>query len=342
MRRNKDALFSSSVRLFILFLGISISSCRGESLIENRFLSVRKLQLGTGVLDRYQVGESILGFDGVQIELIYPVSDLVPDNTVLIQTFSDFDCTIDISDNDYLVPTITYDSNPNPTGEKNRNVTVTYSMDANEIINHDVWVEEEETAQAFISFCVAFHLYSGDVDDPNSVSQARLDSGISLKVDFQDGFQVGSSVGPSDRLDENARQVYFVEGFLCDENNEMVVSNEPFIQGRPVRICVKPRDEALADGVTMRQVDSFTFYRDKDDETQIAQTALRDGMSDNAELTLITCERGSELCWFETLLKADFFFEPGITYGYGEAWLQVSVTFQLNISRRYINIRTLI
>lgn len=314
------------MKRIILFWAVSLSSCRGESFIGNRFVVDRKLQLGTGILERFQVGESTIDFDGTQIEIVYPLSDLVPDNTVLIQTFSDAECTIDISDNDYLVPSITYDANPNPTGEKNREVTVIYSIDANEIMNHDVWVENEETAEAFISFCVAIHLYSGEVDDPNSSSQTRLDTGIDLKVDFQDGFEVGSSVGASDRLDENARQVYYVEGFICDESNEMMVSNEPFVQGKPVRVCVKPRDEALADGVKMRQVDSFTFYRDKDDGTQITQTALRDGKSDNAELTSVTCERGSELCWFETLLEAEFFYAPGITYGYGEAWLQVSFT----------------
>jgi hypothetical protein len=283
----------------------------------------RNLQLGTGVLDRYQVGESTINFQGTTIELVYPLSDLLPDNTLVIQTFSDSDCSVDISDNTYLVPTITYDDNPDPTGEKNREVSVLYTIDPKEIQNHPVWIQES-SATAFVSFCTAINLYNGDISDPNSGPMARLDTLVYLQVNFEGGFAAEVPVGPADRLQENAQQLYYVEGFLCDESNLILSTERPMRQGENVKVCVKPTNEALADGIMMRQIDSFTFYREKEDGEKITQTAVTNGVSANKELTSLTCERGSNLCHFETLLKSDFYYKPGMIMGYGEAWLQVS------------------
>lgn len=282
---------------------------------------LRKLQLGTGVLDRYQVGESTINFDGMNVELVYPLSDLVPDDSVSIKTFSDTDCTVDITGNTYLFNEITYDDNPNPTGEKNREVTVTYSFDPSEIKDKDVWVREGESI--FLSFCTAIVLHTGPISDPNSGPMVQLDTSVYLQVDFEGGFAEEFPVGPADRLDENARESYTVEGFICDESNEILEADRPMVQGERVRVCVKPTDRALEDGIFMRQVDSFTFYRFMEDGKQITQTALVDGESASFELTEITCPRGSALCWFETLLKAEFYYKPGMISGYGEAWLQV-------------------
>jgi hypothetical protein len=217
---------------------------------------------------------------------------------------------------------ISYDDNPNPTGEKNREVTVTYTIDPNEIRDEDVWIDNSD-GTVYLSFCTAINLYTGPINDPGSGPYSKLDTVVNLQVDFEGGWDVELPVGPSDIRKENAHEIYLVEGFICDESNSLLDSEEPMKQGQKVRVCVKPTDEALADGIYMRRVDSFTFYRFREDGTQITQLALRDGKSANNELTELKCLQGSELCWFETLLKADFYYKAGMIMGYGEAWLQV-------------------
>ncbi|KAL3920810.1 MAG: hypothetical protein SGILL_003071, partial [Bacillariaceae sp.] len=296
-----------------------------EKLVSPTQWQGRKLQLGTGLLDRYQVGESTIDFNGMEIEFRYPLSDLVPDNSVVITTYSDSDCSIDISANNYLVPEITYDDNPNPSGEKNREVTVVYTIEPFEIKGKDVWVDNDD-GTVLLNFCSAINLYTGDISDPSSGPYSRLDTLVSLQVDFEGGLEAELPVGPNDIRRENAQEIYTVEGFICDEANTLLNSEKPMVQGEKVRVCVKPTDEALADGIFMRRVDSFTFYRNKEDGTQVTQTALRDGRSANEELTELTCPRGSTVCWFETILKADFYFKAGMILGYGEAWLQVRIS----------------
>jgi hypothetical protein len=278
----------------------------------------RFLQFG-----RYEIGDSRIIFGGTTVRLIFPVSSLVPNNTIEIFTYSDLDCTTDISDNDFLVPEITYDTNPTPDEFTNREVTIDYTIEPTLIQASDVWHQDEDD-QFFMKFCMGFGLMSGDVSDPDSVTLASIDTGVILEVKLMGDFAGVVSVSPGDRLDESAEQAYFVEGFLCDQNNEKLVYDEPMTQGRTLRVCVKPRDDALADGVFMRRIESFTFQRADSVGGLLSQTAVREGESANAGLTQLVCERGWELCYFDTLLNADFYFGAGTVSGFGEAWLQVS------------------
>lgn len=129
---------------------------------------------------------------------------------------------------------------------------------------------------------------------------------------------------PNDPSIESARQVYYADGFLCDENLERTTYTEPRVQGSDIRVCVVPRGDALVDGVYMRRIDTFTFQKDSPagDDTKVTQAAVRDGKSANDALTELNCERGWELCYFDTQLTADFYRNAGIVFGYGEAWLQ--------------------
>lgn len=131
---------------------------------------------------------------------------------------------------------------------------------------------------------------------------------------------------PNDPNSEYVLQKYFVDGYLCDDQLQEIIYMVPLVQGSKVRVCVKPTDDALADGVYMRSVDSFTYYRDNlATGNRINQVALKDGASANLQLTEHFCERGWEMCYFDTLLNADFYFKAGRVYGYGEAWLQVRI-----------------
>jgi hypothetical protein len=129
---------------------------------------------------------------------------------------------------------------------------------------------------------------------------------------------------PTDPGSESVLQKYFVEGYLCDDQLQEIEYLLPLVQGSKVKVCVKPTDDALQDGFYMRRVDSFTYSRDNPTTgNQISQTALVGGESANPALTELFCERGWELCHFDTLLRSDFYFGPGRVFGYGEAWLQV-------------------
>ena len=97
----------------------------------------------------------------------------------------------------------------------------------------------------------------------------------------------------------------------------------PLTQGDNVRVCVVPEEVALLDGVLLRRIDSFTYMRQSPtDGNTILQEAVRDGATANDVTTELFCERGSELCYFDTVLRSDFFFGRGEVYGFGEAWLQ--------------------
>jgi hypothetical protein len=297
-------------------LAVCSSFVRGTEAMED---SGRFLQL-----DRYAIGDSSIDFGGTSVTLIFPLSSLVPNNTVEIITFSDLDCTVDISDNDFLVLDLIYDSNPAPDEFTDREVTLHYTIEPGLMQTSDVWHQDQDD-QYFMKFCVGFSLKSGDISDPDSVTIAGIDTGVILQVDLLGDFAGSVPVRPGDMLEENAEQVYYVEGWLCDPvNNERLVTAEPQTQGTPLRVCVKPTDEALADGVFMRRIESFTFQRDSQLGGLLSQTAVREGESANAGLTQLVCERGWELCYFDTLLNADFYFGAGSVTGFGEAWLQVS------------------
>jgi hypothetical protein len=119
------------------------------------------------ILTRYEIGESRLTFRGTMVNLVFPVSDLVPDGSISITTYSDTDCTVDITGNDFLVSNVTYDDNPAPDGSKNRDVNLLYTIDPTGIQQSDVWTQDENS-QFFMNFCIGINLHPGDANQ-NSV-----------------------------------------------------------------------------------------------------------------------------------------------------------------------------
>jgi hypothetical protein len=159
-------------------LTLCVYFIQGQSIEIQQIIPTRALQQ---VMERFQIGESRIVFTGNVIQLIYPLNDLVAEGSVSTTLFSDGDCSIDILKNDYLVPTIVYDDNPNPSGTKNREVTVRYDVDPVKIQETDVW-QQDENNQFFIAFCMGLHLHDGDADtEPPSSS---LDTLVRLQVDL--------------------------------------------------------------------------------------------------------------------------------------------------------------
>jgi hypothetical protein len=273
------------------------------------------------VLGEYEIGPNRMQYYANKIDLYFPVNDLVADGAVSVLTFSDSDCSVSIVGNDYLVPEITYDSNPNPTGSSNREIKVQYTIDYDLVEDASSVYTQLSKGEFKLNFCVSFILLSGPGGNPLSA----IDTEITVELKMDDKFGEEVQVGPTDRDENLAQEIYTVEGFLCDDNNERILYRIPKAQGSVTKICVKPTDDALEDNVYMRRIDSFIFQREfGPDDDKITQGAISGGQT--LPLTELTCRRGSELCHFSTILNAKFYDAPGTVFGFGEAWLQVSIT----------------
>ena len=143
------------------------------------------------VLDRYEIGEPKIGFAGKVVQLFFPLADSVPDGSVSVITFSDTDCTVDITGNDYIVPSLIYDENQSPDGSKNREVLLQYDVDPIKIQASDVYIQDERD-QFFMNFCVSLRLHAGDAE--SSTPLATLETIVKLQVDFLGGFSQESDV----------------------------------------------------------------------------------------------------------------------------------------------------
>jgi hypothetical protein len=272
------------------------------------------------VLGEYEIGVNRMQYYSNKIDLYFPLNDLVADGAVSVLTFSDTECSVSIVGNEYLVPEILYDENPNPTGLSNREVKVEYTIDYNLIKDASIYTQLSK-GEFKLDFCISFILLRGPGGNPLSA----VDTEITVELKFDDKFGEEIQVGPTDRDENLAQEIYTVEGFLCDENNERVMYRIPKAQGSVTKICVKPTDDALEDNVFMRRIDSFVFQREFGQvDDKISQGAISGGQT--LPLTEMTCIRGSELCHFSTILNAKFYDAPGTVFGFGEAWLQVSIT----------------
>jgi hypothetical protein len=285
--------------------------------------TARQLQDGE-TLGQFDIGPSTLFYFGTTLHLDFTLNAMVKEETVSFVLYSDYDCTQEITDNDYLVPEVIFDQDFVQNSTSVRPMRVQFTINQQLMKASPVWQERGDD-QFFIFFCSKVSLYTGNVTDPGAVEISILETLSEIKVDLLGDFGVEVNVSPNNATAEEAKQAYFVEGFLCDDTLQKVSYDRPRTQGSSLRVCVKPTDAALGDGLKMRAVDSFSFYRDQAGGAQITQEALARGESANPSLTTLTCVRGTELCYFDTLLKAEFFSGAGSVQGFGEAWLQVRV-----------------
>jgi hypothetical protein len=115
-------------------------------------------------------------------------------------------------------------------------------------------------------------------------------------------------------------RLYIAIGFLCDlDNIEVDYRDYPISKGMKARVCVRPDGLALfQDNVRIRSIDRFVWERQDLNVSQVAITTN----SQAAPQTEIFCERGSQVCAFETALNDSFFQSTGIAEGRGIVWLQ--------------------
>lgn len=267
-------------------------------------------------LDRYEIGETFMEYSGSSIVLSYTVSDLLPDNTVDVATYSDPQCTDSIDNSDYLVPVVVYDDNPDPTGLKSRIVKVKYVIDYFKIQDSPVYSKEDNSIH--IDFCTKFILMS---DDGNK-AVSTINGVVNFKLDDTGNF--GGEFDLEDSYVGFVDKRYTVEAFFCDSQNKKIAYNSPKTNGDSVKICVTPSDDAIADGVYLERIDSFTLQRDDSSKSsKITQNVVKNGKA--VDTSALSCVQGSELCYFAAIPDSGFYYGTGHIDAFGEAWLQVSV-----------------
>jgi tetrahydromethanopterin S-methyltransferase subunit F len=117
----------------------------------------------------------------------------------------------------------------------------------------------------------------------------------------------------------NTTDFYNVEAYLCDDDLNPLDSSSVRTQASgTLRVCVQRNAKCVRDSVFMKQIDAFSFFRDGYRQVAIAPV----GQEAANGLTELHCQRASHMCWFETLLSAQFFTSPGWVAGSGSATLQ--------------------
>lgn len=151
-------------------------AANSESLDQHRVLQVLK---------RYEIGSPAIQFAGTIVNVVFPLSDQVPDGSVSTKTFSDTECSVDISRNDFLISTILYDENPSMDGTTLREVTVRYDIDPLKIQQSDVWIQNDNV-QFFLQFCMSIHLHTGNASTTPALSS--VDTVVLVQVDLRGNF----------------------------------------------------------------------------------------------------------------------------------------------------------
>jgi hypothetical protein len=116
---------------------------------------------------------------------------------------------------------------------------------------------------------------------------------------------------------------YGVQVAECDADLEFIGSSSPDrqakSQGSTMRICFRPNEKARDDGVGMRAVESFTWDMEHQDGAAV-QVAVKNG-KDDGMLSYLVCEEGSQVCYLDTMLTANFYVNAGSVQGTGVAHL---------------------
>jgi hypothetical protein len=154
-----------------------------------------------------------------------------------------------------------------------------------------------------------------------------LETIVTLTIDLTDGFAIDElNVNPKDKLLKTANEVYQVVGYQCNAQNvplnefQMALSRN---QGSIVRVCVRPDDRAVEDGIYMRAIESFVFDRDYGGAIgKITQIAIENRQTALNQLTVLFCSSGDAVCAFESILMAVFYRFSGAVQGYGVASMQ--------------------
>jgi hypothetical protein len=200
----------------------------------------------------------------------------------------------------------------NTAGTGNRMIELDLELVSEEIVKEpriftDLFIDGE--AKAVVEFCVRFKLTTPG----GGVEVNFLESLVTLYVDLTDGFTIGDLiVSPKIIAEETANQGYEVDAFFCNPDGSRFSEEEaakPWLPATELRICVVPTQESLDEGVLMRAIETFYFFRIDERGNTIVQDAIINNQAAPTGLTEgLNCDAGI-YCVFSSLIKADFYQE---------------------------------
>merc|ERR1712183_776992 len=285
-------------------------------------------------------------FDSLRnINMDFLVSDIMEDSMVGYSFYDGFNCkdtdggANDITENDgYLLSRLRTDLVPIGDGSGERTIKVNVNLDPEKIVDSGLYHEKEGSNgnRASIEFCLRFSVYNADKADPNTMEVNFLENLVTLDINLMNDFSLDVNLAKADRVVQDAYMDTAVEAYICDSEDNVLTIEETKIeknQGETVRICVSPTRRALDDGAKMRSLESFTFYiPDTSGATTgniVEQVAIfpNTGGVPADPLTIVSCDPGTIVCAFETLLNANFFqTSSNAVFGEGSAYLMIGTS----------------
>ena len=271
-------------------------------------------------INKWEIGQPTFETDRLDLLLNFPISDFIPYDHIQYTFWTTCGTDgVEITENKgYFQFEIDIDDESVPVGDGTswRFMSVSMFFDPDKIRSSPIF-SKTSNLEEVIQFCVKAGAFSAPMVVPGSLEIFQKVTTINLLIAQDGSFSNKVNVTAGQQGSEETSNAYFLRGYLCDLADEEIIDPLPIFQGAPVKVCVTPQKEALADGVYMRAVDSFSWTRET-----IYQAAIVPNQ-EPAPLTEINCEPGMIICSFITLLKADFFYKLGDVYGAGIGWLQV-------------------
>eukprot|EP00980_Cylindrotheca_fusiformis_P011609 scaffold2744_cov136-Cylindrotheca_fusiformis.AAC.26 len=118
---------------------------------------------------------------------------------------------------------------------------------------------------------------------------------------------------------------YGVEVFECDKALERITWEKRHVknQGSTYRMCFRPNEKSLEDGVDIESIDSFTWEMTTIEAPgYVAWDAVKDGKADNQISVLVEHVPG-KLYFLDSMLPVKFYINPGAVEGYGSATMKL-------------------
>jgi hypothetical protein len=303
------------------------------SSVASTFAAERGLQT---LSKKWNITNPTFSYDTLDFDLDYKVSDYIDDSMTRFELFTSPGCkeegaAVPLSVLTSNLPALTGAAyNADSTGDGVRDQKLEVGVVADTIAASDIYTEEGTIGDvsATVDFCVRFSIIT-----PDGLTEVNfLETLVTLLVDLSAGFAIDEiNVAPKIKLEETANQVYFLEGFQCDTNNVALTGtalSDTRNQGSVIRVCVKPDDDAVTAGIKMRSIDEFTFTRDITPvgagEEDVSQPAVIGyNLESENGLTVLSCSNGVDVCFFETILFADFYIRAaGLVSGSGTGSMQ--------------------
>eukprot|EP00536_Pseudo-nitzschia_multiseries_P001418 jgi/Psemu1/300749/fgenesh1_kg.18_\ len=281
---------------------------------------------------KWNLTEKPVVFKALNFELGYIVSDFILDSMMSAVAYTT-DCQeggIEIPQSQ-LAYNLIYDDTPPGDGDFERNIAINVTVqptnnDEEESLVYKNVIDPVTGAKsAVVDFCMRFSLLTPTA---TPIEANYLETVVGFRANLTAGFQIDTvSVEPKDKVVATALKEYEVDAFLCDENNNEPVTGDALTkartQGQIVRACVTPNKDARDDGIFMRAIKEFTWYRDYGGALgMVSQVAVQDSKAAPNFLTVLYCTRGDLVCAFESVLFASMFLVPGEVYGTGTALMQ--------------------